>query len=128
MQRLIKFRGWHEQLKKMFSAEEMGADQLTIMTDGRGFVNVSGESTSRSEFPKMIPLQYTGLKDTNGVEIYEGDILSNKDYISDAHCSFNLGNTAVEWNNECGCWIGIVGEVFEVIGNIYESPGLLEGK
>ena len=70
--------------------------------------------------------QFTGLLDRQGKEIYEGDILSNEDYIDDAHCSFNLGNKAVEWNDECGCWIGIVGEVFEVIGNIYENPELLK--
>jgi len=39
--RSIKFRGWHKELKTMFSAEEMGADQLTLMPNGRGFANIS---------------------------------------------------------------------------------------
>ncbi len=87
-------------------------------------------------------LQYAGLKDKNGVEIYEGDILElranpfsrKRDLFQVA---FKDGGFRDEWNNYIGQYLppdirnkqgGRVrlNEACEVVGNIYENPELLQ--
>lgn len=77
--------------------------------------------------------QFTGLRDKNGREIYEGDVLQ---FFIDGD---KFTTRLVEWSPKFGCSLAgiVVGEYspedmwcadYEVIGNIYENPELMEVK
>lgn len=84
--------------------------------------------------PKIGPwMQYTGLKDRNGKEIYEGDIVSFKAYGTTQKEKVEWGPT---WKEDqmggvcCGAGFEVAdlstADECEVIGNIYENPELLD--
>lgn len=124
-QREIKFRVWSETKKKMYEEALVISDRVSmnndlVIVDPDGTTCVDGESINDAIF-----LQFTGLKDKNGKEIYEGDLV--RVWISDS----DMGIQEVEWDDESLCWSiggewGFDYDVFEVIGNIYENPNLLE--
>ncbi len=103
----IKFRAWDKVSKKMVS------NAYTI--DAWGRCSASVEYFGDVDWHVM---QYTGLKDKNGKEIYNGDILK--------HTSFE-DSKPWEVTFERGCFVCEYQEPtdVEVIGNVWENPDLL---
>ncbi len=131
MNREIKFRFWSRELKCFIDLfphdlfQEVGFNGILASKD-------------------YITQQFTGLKDKNNKEIYEGDIIkcssefakNTKREIGEVlykESSFVIENNFLEtehkWQNDlsgyCGEFMNKMGYFCEIIGNIYENPDLL---
>jgi len=123
--RTLKFRAWDKEKKIMVYLEKplaIAFDGNVVFDSGNGFV----ETTK-----KYIPLQFTGLTDRNGKEIYEGDIV--RCFMNGEEHSLNVikwadyGYTMTDFEDESGERVLWFCEV-EVIGNIWKNPDLINKK
>lgn len=153
--REIKFRAWLKELEEMIPAEQVIGIVLEPIDENltldrilkyshlplKGGFTIDGENSEN-----YILMQFTGLCDKNGKEIYEGDVFryeKHPAYLLDTFVSCFI------WGNEFGCFgynvqVEIIGEMFsplsihdelkhdflshiEIIGNIYSNPELISG-
>ena len=111
-----KYRAWDRETKSMNGMAEI-------------YRNRKQEIELHPRDENIILMQSTGLRDKNGKEIFEGDVLGTKDGLLDG---------VVEYRTDLGMWTNSlfrynnferlcnVADSTYIIGNIYENPELLE--
>jgi hypothetical protein len=123
-QRIVKFRCWD---KKYSQFSEEPFFRIMISKDGQVYNSENDKWTVHGD--RYVIDFWTGLVDSKGVEIYEGDIVSAVGYKpmlvtwNNRFASFCVKNE--EWMFQH--WFGeaIEGNEVEVIGNIHQHPSLL---
>lgn len=138
--REIKFRGYSKSFSMMFDYDmlEMASAGMVDICK-RELKKIDPEATELQmglflpTYDKdLILMQYTGLKDENGTEIYEGDIVERRfmNLIDGAEfvgvVKYYDGAFNVDNNREVYPLFHEIDEI-EILGNIYENPKLLEG-
>lgn len=119
MNREIKFRAWDEKSGQMLQSTSKNLSTFfTMYNEFQEFANHFGT--------RIILMQFTGLRDITGRDVYEGDIIART----------TIPDRIVEWDSDDCCWVTrkistgnicrIDIDYFDVvIGNIHQNPELL---
>lgn len=118
MNNRLKFRAWNKEIKRLIEWEEINELRNLQKLMSLNFIDL---------------MQWTGLTDKNGKEIYEGDILTCN-YVVTYNAIF--ASYLLNYDNNKGFRLSRYFEEIprdqlermEVIGNIYENPNLLENE
>ena len=134
MDERFKFRAWNYNKMIYF-----GEGEISFSAEGKAgmFFPMIDEKFYMTKFE---PMQCTGLKDKNGKLIYEGDILRNtsnptwslqqvrygycKSWVVDDYTDKQANPVSFKMK-KC-CYLQAADIIYEVIGNIYENPDLME--
>jgi len=128
--REIKFRAWLKEDKKMVNVETMDFTDKSIQYLKRSEI-INAYILRRESFDDVELMQYTGVKDKNGKEIYENDLISCNKY-KNIVVFFENGCFKIKYpksdttNTICTLDTFLEKYKCKISGNIYENKNLLE--
>ena len=120
---LLRFRAWDVEFKEMVQVDALDFEEQLIKA------TYKNGNVVKEDLKNYVLMQSTGLKDKNGKEIFEGDIIGTKDGLLNGVVEFNIDlgmwtNSLVRYNNfERLC---NVASSRKIIGNIWEDGELLD--
>ncbi len=132
----IKFRAWDKKNKTMLYQN----DNAWMFMPSGNFYKMEQAGTDMKLQAELTPMQFTGLLDKNGKEIYEGDIVTFHAFTFNGSETEYEGKGIIKYRPDGLCFVieekndfdwmvrdtSQFGEAcFEIIGNIYENPELL---
>lgn len=146
MQREIKFRAWNKLEKRMESVNFIKFFQNAYTMASTRYRDKKSKKLYDDQFAygqedgsdNVILMQYIGLKDKNGKEIYEEDVLSDGVQLwlvrysktMSGHTATEIVNKRLDFGSCFSLYHLVTGHnckrEVEVIGNIYDNPELLE--
>jgi uncharacterized phage protein (TIGR01671 family) len=124
--RVFKFRAWRRDTEEMY----YGDNNSGVFEFGKlGFIGVNHTNGDWTGASTLILMQYTGLKDRYGKEIYEGDIVKTCRRVGRGYRENEVG--IVHYSDIIAKYHPYdltTTERCEVIGNLYENPELIQNK
>ena len=124
MMREIRFRAWSEDIREMIQVARLDIKEETIHYEN-GIKSLNREQELDFWWKPYVLMQYTGLKDKNGVEIYEGDIVRyfRSELAVIVYRNGGVDIRSLSWGDREPIQRRL-GEI-EVVGNIYQNNDLL---
>ena len=123
--REIKYKAYIKSLKWIVPVERINFDVRTVEVD----LSSGNGDTCDYDFDEVELMQFTGLKDKNGKEIYEGDVTKHHSHNTISkwiYSSRYLQFMSLESDGTHRYYFDIDKDKLEVIGNIYQNPELME--
>lgn len=134
----IKFRMWDKEAEQMVLQEENGNEYVWMI----GTEDIFIQHITECNIPEQVLMEYTGIKDKNNVEVFEGDIVNiieiddrgMVEYTTDIiweDCQFVCKSGGEDYDTPLAAWSGNPNKTYplfeiEVIGNIYDNVELLK--
>ena len=123
----FKMKAWLKKEKKMVAiiGIDFNYEYIRYTEDD----NLFNENYKTAEFKNIELLQFTGLKDNGGQELYEADVIKFNDGIDDIYGLISYDDEdavyCVSYENVIEHLSNMAGD-FEIVGNIFENPDLHE--